>query len=96
MKKEELEELIRKYDKNKVIFSYHYTKEREDVRFLKEEVLETLFSKNILNFKEKEGNTIKLWLEFDEKHDMVIILRIFQDKIKIITAYPQRIERRQK
>ena len=94
MKKEELQALIRKYDKDKVLFSYHYTKEREDVRFLKEEIIETLFTKNILNFKEKEGDTVKLWLEFDEKHDMVIILRIFHEKIKIITAYPQRIERR--
>ena len=96
MKKEELQTFIRKYDKDKILFSYHYTKEREDVRFLKKEVIETLFTKNILNFKEKEGDTIKLWMEFDEKHGIIIILRIFQEKIKIITAYPQRIERRPK
>ena len=96
MKKEEFKEFIRKYDKGNIIFSYHYTKEREDARFLKEQVLEALLTKSVLNIKEKEDNTIKLWLEFDENHDMVIILKILNEKIKIITTFPQRIERRPK
>jgi hypothetical protein len=55
-----------------------------------------LLKKDIVGIINQGDNKFKIWFEYNENKDLNIILQIINNKLKLITIFPCKLEKRRK
>lgn len=85
-----------KLRKNDFVFSNHFLEQCDD-RLLKIDLIKNILRKNdLLGILKQSHTTYKLWFGYSESKDLNIVVDLSKSKLRLITVFPSRIERRRR
>ncbi len=77
--------------------SKHFKDECRDRNISLEEINKYITKNEILGITQQDPNLYKVWFNYDDNKDLIIIIKILPDqRIRLITLYPCNVERRKR
>ena len=81
--------------KKKLVLSGHFQDQCKERDLDVAGILERCKNCKILGIVEQEDDLYKVWIKYTEDTDVIVAIKILsKDKIKLITIFPQKSERR--
>lgn len=91
---EDFLELIHDISEKNIYFTFHFNERSRERNLNKKLIIDTLLNKKVLDIHSQSKNIFKLWFEFNDNYDLIIIISPNLIKCMIITVFIENNKKR--